>query len=218
MQFALCIAGVLCLVVNMSTAQQPTVMPPWETEVSSSSQPAEDILRTTFNSRGGPAGGPALAWHNYRQHRSVGDIAPGVVLTWDIPLLTPLENMFLTFRPGVSYLHPSLLIDAALRLKYRDIAAVIAGFSFDPMDEREFRFEDDTPEWAWINEHDVLGKRSFALLGIQIPTRFAYYEFLYRIQLEKGAHAYWINPETAERSPAGYRRYFLLSAGLGIWL
>ena len=33
-----------------------------------------------------------------------------------------------------------------------------------------------------------------------------------------GVSSSWINPDTGERSPAGYRRYFLLSVGMGIWL
>lgn len=217
-KFALCILGLLCLLPATGAAQYPASGNSLINIYSVDGHPGEDILRSAITSYRGPAGGPSIAWHNYRQHRSAGDIAPGLVLTWDFPLPTPLPETVLTFRPGLSYLHPSLLIDAALRLQYENITAVIAGLSVDPMGEREFRFEDDTPEWAWINEHDRIGKRSFALLGIQIPTTFAYYEFLYRIQLEKGAHAYWINPDTGERSPAGYRRYFLLSFGMGIWL
>lgn len=166
----------------------------------------------------GPAGGAAVAWHNFRQHRSADDIAPGIVLTWDFPIATLFEEYTISVRPGVSYLHPAALIDATLRLQWKDHAAVLAGFSFDPTGDREFRFENSTPEWIWINEHDTFGKRSFAVLGVQIPTGFAYYEFLYRIQLEKGSHAYYTNPEQSFRIPTGYRRYFILSVGMGIWL
>lgn len=166
----------------------------------------------------GPAGGPSVAWHNFRQHRTANDIAPGLVLTWDLPVANLADDFSLSVRPGVSYLHPTLLVDAAARLQWRDHAALIAGVSFDFTADREFRFEESTPEWRWFNEHDSFGKRSFALLGLQIPTGFAYYEFLYRIQLEKGSHAYFTDAARSFEIPAGYRRYFILSVGMGVWL
>lgn len=166
----------------------------------------------------GPAGGPSVTWHNYRQHRTANDIAPGLALTWDFPIASMSDDLALSLRPGLSYLHPTLLADAALRLQWRNHAAVLAGFSADFTGDKEFRFEESTPEWRWFNEHDSFGKRSFALLGVQIPTGFAYYEFLYRIQLEKGSHAYFTDPENGIQTPAGYRRYFILSVGMGIWL
>jgi hypothetical protein len=105
-----------------------------------------------------------------------------------------------------------------MRLQWADHAAVIAGLSVDFTADKEFRFEEAAPEWRWFNEHDSFGKRSFALLGVQIPTGFAYYEFLYRIQLEKGSHAYFTDPTSGSQTPAGYRRYFILSVGMGVWL
>jgi len=217
------IAASFCLIAGMSPAQEampfdagsrvsPTTPPRITTVDQAERNTGSDIPYI------GPAGGPALAWHNFRQHRSANDIAPGLVLTWDLPLATIAENLLLSMRPGLSYLHPTVLIDAVLRMQYRERVAVIAGVSIDPTGDREFRFEESTPEWRWMNEHDSFGKRSFALLGLQIPTSFAYYEFLYRIQLEKGSHAYYTDAARSFSTPAGYRRYFILSVGMGVWL
>jgi hypothetical protein len=212
------IVGMLCLLAATVSAQSATRFPYNSrnsiAELPASGPDAHDAVRQFT----GPAGGPSVAWHNYRQHRSANDIAPGLVLTWDLPLAEVDEDFAISLRPGLSYLHPTLLLDAVLRVQYRGIGALMAGFSFDPTADREFRFEDTTPEWIWMNEYDSFGKRSFATLGVQIPTGFAYYEVLYRIQLEKGSHAYYTNAEQTFRTPQGYRRYFILSVGMGVWL
>ena len=212
------IAGMLCLfALTMSSQTATRFLRNSDVRAAETLPPSEELTdRDMLMS--GPAGGPSVAWHNFRQHRSANDIAPGLVLTWDVPLADAGDNLAISFRPGLSYLHPTLLIDAVLRLQYRDIAALMAGLSFDPTADSEFRSEDNTPEWIWMNEHDSFGKRSFAVLGLQLPTGFAYYEFLYRIQLEKGSHAYYVDSEQSSRTPKGYRRYFLLSVGMGIWL
>jgi hypothetical protein len=218
MKSTLFIVGLLCLLAQTNPAQNHTRIPlHLDNDAPSTPLTAPEA---GFEGQGysGPAGGLAVAWHNYRQHRTANDIAPGLVLTWDLPLARADENVAISFRPGLSYLHPTLLIDAVLRLQYREVGAEVAGLSFDPTGDREFRSEESTPEWIWMNEHDSFGKRSFAVLGLQLPTGFAYYEFLYRIQLEKGSHAYYIDAEQSTRTPKGYRRYFLLSAGIGIWL
>ena len=218
MKSALFIAGLLCLLLHFSCAQPGT-------RIADQSAPTGGITKTLHPSNApeaslysGPAGGPSIAWHHFRQHRSANDIAPGLVATWDLPLVTFNDDALLTVRPGLSYLHPTVLFDAVLRLQYSGYGALMAGFSIDPSGDREFRFEENTPEWEWMNEHDSFGKRSFAVLGLQLPTSFAYYEFLYRIQLEKGSQAYYVGPDQSTRVRMGLRRYFLLSVGMGIWL
>lgn len=214
MKSPLFITALLCLLTAAVSAQTSTMS--LDASVQSLSMPVD--APAAEQAHFGPAGGPSIAWHNFRQHRSANDIAPGLVVTWDLPLARPTEDLVLSARPGMSYLHPTVLIDAVLRLQYRDLCAVVAGFSLDPTGDREFRFEESHPDWIWKNEHDSFGKRSFAVLGLQIPTGFAYYEFLYRIQLEKGSHAYYTDPDRTFTTPAGYRRYFILSVGMGIWL
>lgn len=213
MKSLLFIMGALCLISTLTMAQSATV--PTQPEAPRPTM-QQDVDATGLLS--GPAGGPSIAWHNFRQHRSANDIAPGLVATWDLPILDLGEDAQLTVRPGLSYLHPTLLLDAVMRLQYRGYGAVMAGFSFDPSGDQEFRFEENTPEWEWMNEHDSFGKRSFAVLGVQLPTSFAYYEFLYRVQLEKGSQAYYLGPDQTTRLRMGVRRYFLLSVGMGIWL
>jgi hypothetical protein len=212
-------AASLCLLAALSAAQVSAPCPA-AAEAAAPMTIVDQSERNTGpdNPYHGFAGGPSLAWHNFRQHRTANDIAPGLVLTWDLPLAAIDDDFLLSARPGLSYLHPAVLIDAVLRMQYLEQVAVIAGFSIDPTGDREFLFEESTPEWRWMNEHDSFGKRSFALLGLQIPTSFAYYEFLYRIQLEKGSHAYYTDAARSFSIPAGYRRYFILSVGMGIWL
>lgn len=215
MKSTLFIVGYLCL-CTLTIHAQIDVMPRSQTE--GGRQPAAATDTDVAALLSGPAGGPSLAWHNYRQHRTANDIAPGLVFTWDIPVAELPQDLVLSLRPGLSYLYPTILVDAVARLQWRDHAAVIAGFSFDFSGDREFRFEEANPEWRWFNEHDSFGKRSFAQLGLQIPTGFAYYELLYRIQLEKGSHAYYTDAARSFQTPAGYRRYFILSVGMGVWL
>lgn len=209
------IMGLLCLLAITVSAQRDAT--PASTH-GGGQQPAAENVNGNSASFMGPAGGPSVAWHNFRQHRTANDIAPGLVFTWDFPVAAVTEDLSLSVRPGLSYLHPTLLVDAVARLQWRDHAAVIAGFSFDFTGDREFRFEESSPEWRWFNEHDSFGKRSFAQMGLQIPTGFAYYEFLYRIQLEKGSHAFYTDAARGFNIPAGYRRHFILSVGMGVWL
>ncbi|MBE0642770.1 MAG: hypothetical protein IH600_01695 [Bacteroidetes bacterium] len=215
MKSTLFIAGLLCLLASTASAQKDALS---SSTRGGGQQPAAENMNGSDSPFTGPAGGPSLAWHNFRQHRTANDIAPGVVLTWDIPVTALPEDLTLSVRPGLSYLHPTVLVDAVARLQLRDHVAVIAGLSFDFTGDREFRFEESTPEWRWFNEHDSFGKRSFAQLGLQIPTGFAYYELLYRVQLEKGSHAYYTDAARSFQIPAGYRRYFILSVGMGVWL
>ena len=214
MRSTLFITALLCLLAGASSAQTNLPLhPALETAPTGTEDGSGGYATFT-----GPAGGPSLAWHNFRQHDAAGDIAPGLVFTWDLPLATVFEECSLTARPGLSYLHPTLLVDGLLRLQWQDHAAAIAGFSLDPTGTRETRFEDSTPEWMWIGERESIGQRSYAVFGLQIPTGFAYYEFLYRVQLEKGAHAYYVNSDRTIQFSTGYRRTFLLSLGMGIWL
>jgi hypothetical protein len=177
-----------------------------------------DILRNEEWIATGPAVGPVAVWHNFRQFEALSDISVGVTGTWDLMLAQPFPRWYLLFRPGISILWPTATIDAMLRLRLPIPVSLIAGGSFDPTWERDFPEDSKRPEFQYVQEVNTLGKRSFGVVGANIVTEFAFYELLYRIQLEKGARAYYFNPDGTPPETTGIRRYFLLTFGIGIRL
>ncbi|MBN1448483.1 MAG: hypothetical protein JXA28_11175 [Bacteroidetes bacterium] len=177
-----------------------------------------DILRNESWLKTGPAVGPVAVWHNFRQHETASDISVGVSGTWDIMLAQPLPGWYVLFRPGLSVLYPTVMIDAVFRLRLPIPVSLIVGGSFDPTWERDFPKDSNHPEWQYVREVDPADKRLFVLMGFQVATDFAFYELQYRIQIEKGARAYYHYSDGRPPEPTGVRRYFLLSVGMGIRL
>ena len=177
-----------------------------------------DILRNEEWISGGVAVGPIVTWHNFRQHKSAVDVLPGVYGTWDIVLAQPFPRWYLLFRPGVSVLYPTAMIDAVLRLRLPIPFAVFVGASIDPTGERDFPEDSKRPEFQYRRLVSTLGQRSFGLIGAQYVTSFAFYELQYRIQLEEGVDAFYQKTPETPLSFTGTRRYFLLSFGMGIRL
>mgnify|MGYP000468816029 CR=1 FL=1 len=177
-----------------------------------------DILRNESWIKTGPAVGPLLLWHNFRQHQTSADISAGVTGTWDLMLAQPIRSWYIIFRPGVSVLWPTMTIDAVLRLRPPIPFSLNAGGSFDPTWERDLPDVGDHQEYKYVREMNSLGKRSFFYLGVQYVTSFAFYELQYRVQLDRGARAYYYNPDGTPPEATGVRRYFLWSFAMSIRL
>ncbi|MCB2206378.1 hypothetical protein KQI65_16660 [bacterium] len=177
-----------------------------------------DILRNEEWISTGPAVGPIVTWHNFRQDKSGVDILPGVYATYDLMLAQPFPRWYITFRPSVSILYPTAMIDAVFRFRLPIPFAFFGGASFDPTWTREFAEDPNHPEFQYDRILSTIGQRSFGLIGAQYVTSFAFYELQYRIQLEEGVDAYYRKDEASPLSYTGTRRYFLLSFGMGIRL
>jgi len=181
-------------------------------------QTTTDILRNESWIITGPAVGPAAVWHNFRQEHITSDVSVGVAATWDFALAQPFPSWYLLFRPGISYLHPTLFLDAAMRFRLPIPVALVGGASFDPTWERDFPEDTEIGEHQYVREMQTTGNRAFALMGLQYVTEFAFYEFQYRIQLDKGARSYYYNPDGSPPVVNGLRRYFVLSFGMTVRL
>ncbi len=177
-----------------------------------------DILRNEEWIGTGPVLGPVVTWHNFRQDKSAVDVLPGVYAGWDLMLAQPFPRWYVLFRPGVSVLYPTAMIDAVLRLRAPIPFAVFGGVSVDPTWTRDFPEDSKRPEFQYDRVLDRFGQRSFGLIGAQYVTSFAFYELQYRIQLEEGVDAFYKKDEASPLSYTGTRRYFLLSFGMGIRL
>lgn len=177
-----------------------------------------DILRNEEWIGTGPVIGPIVTWHNFRQHKSAVDVLPGAYAAWDIMLAQPFPRWYVLFRPGVSVLYPTAMIDAVLRLRLPIPVAVFGGVSVDATWTREFPEDSKRPEFQYDRVLDRFGQRSFGLIGAHYVTSFAFYELQYRIQLEEGVDAFYQKTPSSALSYTGTRRYFLLSFGMGIRL
>ena len=185
--------------------------------LSAQDETTTDILRNESWIKTGPAVGPVVLWHNFRQHQTRSDMSAGVTGTWDLMLAQPIRSWYVMFRPGVSVLWPTVTVDAVLRVRPPIPFSLNAGGSFDPTWERDLPDVGDHREFKYVREMNTLGKRSFFYLGVQYVTSFAFYELQYRVQLDRGARAYYYTSD-APPEATGVRRYFLWSFAMSIRL
>lgn len=181
-------------------------------------QTTTDILRNESWITTGPAVGPVVVWHNFRQDHITSDVSVGASATYDFALAQPFPSWYVLFRPGISYLYPTLLLDAAVRFRLPIPVSLVGGASFDPTWERDFPEDTERGEHQYVREMQTLGNRAFAFMGLQYVTEFAFYEFQYRIQMDKGARSYYYNPDGSSPVVNGLRRYFIVSFAITVRL